>query len=97
MLLIVTYRVDELTRCHPLFQLLPLLVREAQPERIELRPLDNTDTKSLVADRYVLAAGDQRRLVAYLLAHAEGNPIFLEELLRTLETERVLRPTKHGW
>jgi tetratricopeptide (TPR) repeat protein/transcriptional regulator with XRE-family HTH domain len=96
-LLIATYRGDELTRHHPLFQLLPLLVREAQPERIELRPLDNTDIESLVADRYTLAAPDQRRLVAYLLTHAEGNPFFLEELLRTLEAERVLGAATNGW
>src|SRR5215212_1069784 len=34
LLVIVTYRIDELTRRHPLYQLIPVLVREAGAERI---------------------------------------------------------------
>jgi transcriptional regulator with XRE-family HTH domain/tetratricopeptide (TPR) repeat protein len=97
LLLVVTYRIDELTRRHPLYQLLPLLVREAQPERIDLRPLDASDVQRLVAERYALAPGDQRRLAAYLGTLAEGNPFFVDELLRTLETERVLHVADDGW
>ena len=40
LLLIVTYRSDEITRRHPLAALLPALVREAPTERIDLHPLD---------------------------------------------------------
>ncbi|CAN5641674.1 hypothetical protein BH23CHL2_BH23CHL2_21940 [soil metagenome] len=36
-LIMITYRDDELTRHHPLFQLLPVLVRETGAARIELR------------------------------------------------------------
>jgi len=40
LLLLATYRTDELTRGHPLHRLLPLLVREARASRLDLRPLD---------------------------------------------------------
>jgi predicted ATPase len=35
---VVTYRADELTRRHPLYHLLPVLVREARAIRVDLRP-----------------------------------------------------------
>jgi predicted ATPase len=38
LLLLATYRSDELTRRHPLYQLLPLLAREARAARLDLRP-----------------------------------------------------------
>jgi len=45
LLLIVTYRDDELRPEHPLYQLLPTLIREARAERIELRRLDEDATR----------------------------------------------------
>jgi predicted ATPase len=47
-LLLATYRADELTRRHPLYQLLPLLVREARAERLDVRPLDRSALLALV-------------------------------------------------
>ena len=38
-LLVATYRSDELHRRHPLAPLMPLLVREAGAERVEVKPL----------------------------------------------------------
>ncbi|HEX5501504.1 MAG TPA: AAA family ATPase [Thermomicrobiales bacterium] len=97
LLLLAAYRADELTRRHPLYQLLPALVREARAERLDLRPLDDADVRALVAARYSLAAPELARLVAYLQGHAEGNPFYLGELLRTLEEERLLCPAEGGW
>lgn len=97
LLLISTYRADELTRRHPLFAVLPLLVREAQAERIDLVPLDHAAVRSLVAERYALGDTDARRLVDCLQAQAEGNPLFLTEVLRTLEAERLLHLEDSGW
>ena len=87
LLLVVTYRADELTRRHPLSQLLPLLVRESAARRVELRPLDAAAVRALAAARYPLAEGDAARLAAYLQARAEGNPFFVQELLQALEEE----------
>src|SRR5439155_14303070 len=96
-LLLVSYRSDELTRRHPLSALLPQLVREAAAARLDLRRLGEDAVRALVARRYGLAAADEARLVAHLQAHAEGNPFYVGELLRTLEEEQFLRPAPGGW
>lgn len=96
-LLIGTYRADELTRRDPLFASLPLLVREARATRIDLLPLTVPEVRALVTERYTLSESDTIRLVSYLQAHAEGNPFFLHEVLRTLEGERLLVAESVGW
>ncbi len=96
LLILATYRADELTRRHPLYQLLPTLVREAHADRLDLQRIEEADIRALVAARYALPSGDTARLVAYLHARSEGNPFFLGELLRTLEAERILR-RGDGW
>ncbi len=85
MLLIVTYRPDELDRHHPLNQILPMLVRESRPIRLDLGPLSFDALRDLVNIRYLLADPDERRLVAYLARRTEGNALFTSEVLRTLE------------
>jgi DNA-binding CsgD family transcriptional regulator len=96
-LLLATYRVDELTRRHPFAQQLPALVREAEGLRLELRRLDEAALRALVASRYNLPAADEARLVTYLEQHAEGNPFFATELLRALEEEALLRQVDGRW
>ena len=97
MVLIVTYRSDALTRRHPLSTLIPTLVRESRATRLDLRRLTDTDLRALVTARYALPEADAARLVATLDERAEGNPLFLSELLRTLEEEGALHATDHGW
>ena len=96
MLVIGTYRSDELTRHHPLHRAVPPLAREGRAARMELQPLDEGDLYGLTRQRYALSPGDAARLVAYLAAHAEGNPFYAGELLRTLEEARTLRPAGIG-
>ncbi|HET7037216.1 MAG TPA: AAA family ATPase [Thermomicrobiaceae bacterium] len=96
-LLLATYRSDELTRRHPLHALLPLLVREAGAARLELQRLTEGDRRALIDQRYQLPEADASRLAAYLRAHAEGNPLYAGELLRMLEESRVLVRTENGW
>lgn len=97
LLLVVTYRADELTRHHPLSPLLPLLVRESEALRLDLRRLELDDVRALVAARYSLPPAEEARLVAYLEEHAEGNPLYVGELLRTLEEERLLQRRSAAW
>ncbi len=97
LLLLVTYRADELLPAHPLTRLLPTLVREAPVERIDLRPLRADDTATLVAERYHLTEESTARLATYTHGRSEGNPLFVGELLRTLEEEQVLQRTTAGW
>ncbi len=97
LLLLATYRAEEVVDDHALAALLPLLVREARAARLELRPLDATAIGALVAARYALAETERDRLTTYLAARTEGNALFLGELLRTLEGEGLLRPEGPGW
>jgi DNA-binding CsgD family transcriptional regulator len=96
-LLLATYRVDELTRRHPFSQQLPALVREAEGLRLDLRRLDAIAMRTLVATRYRLPAPDEARLIVYLDQHADGNPFFATEILRALEEEGFLREVDGGW
>ena len=79
LLIVVTFRSDELHRTHPLRPLLAALDRIAWVERIELPRLTRNDTAELAAG--ILGrqlAGD----VADTLYHrSEGNPLFVETLL----------------
>jgi DNA-binding CsgD family transcriptional regulator len=97
LLFLATYRTDELTRRQPLYQTLPLLVREARARRLALRLLAEADLRALVASRYALPPGDAMRLAAYLQQRSEGNSLFAGELLRTLEEDGALRRAGDAW
>jgi DNA-binding CsgD family transcriptional regulator/tetratricopeptide (TPR) repeat protein len=97
LLLVVTYRVDELTRRHPFYQQLPALIRESQGLRLDLRRLEQDDLRALVRARWRLDPAAETRLTAYLEQHAEGNPFFATELLRALVEEGVLHSGPEGW
>ncbi len=95
-LLLATYRAEEVRREHPLYALRPTLVREARALRLDLRPLSDDDLRALVRVRHVLTSWDEARLVAYLGERAGGNPLFAGELLRALVEAAVLRPAAEG-
>jgi predicted ATPase len=95
-LLLLTYRSDELTRRHPLYLLLPLLEREARALRLALKPLADDAIRALVA-RYALPEAERESLVAYLLARAEGNAFFTTQVLAALEEEGMLHLAAGHW
>ncbi|MGI8485349.1 MAG: helix-turn-helix transcriptional regulator [Thermomicrobiales bacterium] len=97
LLLVVTYRVDELTRHHPLYQQLPALIREAEGYRLDLHPLEPHDIRALVAAQVSLPAADEARLVNYLDVHAEGNPFYTTELLRALQEANLIQSEHDSW
>ncbi len=97
LLLIATYRSDDLDRSPWLSQLLPVIVREARPERIDVRPLDREAVASMVAQRYEVTSDGQSLLVDYLMHRAGGNPFYTLELLRGLEQQDLLVATDSGW
>lgn len=97
LLLVATYRDTELDRQHLLRQLLPVLVRESHPTRVSLRPLDEAGVRELVSDRYDFSPADLASTVTYLQERTEGNPLFISELLRSLEELGCISPTAGGW
>ncbi len=73
-----SYRSDDLHRRHPFRPLLAELVRLPSVERLELGPLPDSDVGDLVRG---LAAGVADRTVDDVVARAEGNAFYAEELL----------------
>jgi DNA-binding NarL/FixJ family response regulator len=90
LLIVITYRLDELTRQLPLYQQLPGLVRAGKGLRLHLKRIDHAAIMQLVRSRHRLSPDDELRLVEYLERHGQGNPLFLTELIRALEEEGVL-------
>jgi len=78
-LVLCTYRSDELHRRHPLRPLLAELERDPRARRIELFRL----TRAELADQLegILDAPPAAELVERLYGRSEGNPLFAEELL----------------
>ncbi|MCC6792108.1 MAG: AAA family ATPase [Thermomicrobiales bacterium] len=96
-LLLITYRNDEVHREHPLYRLVPALVREALAVRIDVSTLSNDDARELIAHSYQLSDDDATRLANHLQQRALGNSFFLCELLRSLEGTILLPVAAEGW
>ncbi|MFW6074138.1 MAG: helix-turn-helix transcriptional regulator, partial [Chloroflexota bacterium] len=96
-LLVGTYRDDEMTRDGYLYRLLPHIVRESRALRTTLQRLDRDSTRTIVEDRYELDEPERDLLTGYLHQLSDGNPFFIRELLNTLEEENLLRQTPRGW
>ncbi len=78
-LLLLTYRSDELHRRHPLRPLISELERLERTRRIELAPFDRAELAEALAD--ILGDAPSDALVGRLFARSEGNPLYTEELL----------------
>ncbi|MFD5480443.1 helix-turn-helix transcriptional regulator [Streptomyces hawaiiensis] len=80
-----SYRTDDLHRRHPLRPLLAELIRLPAVERLELRPLGDSDVARLVRalEHRPLPDATVRRIVE----RAEGNAFYAEELLAATDTE----------
>ncbi|MGN9775507.1 helix-turn-helix transcriptional regulator [Micromonospora sp. H33] len=78
LLLVCTYRTDELHRGHPLRPFLAELDRARGVERIELGRLDRDGTGAVLAG--LLGAEPAARAVDDIHDRTQGNPLFIEEL-----------------
>jgi DNA-binding CsgD family transcriptional regulator len=79
LLILVTFRSDELHRTHPLRPLLASLDRIAWVERMELPRLTRHDTGELAVR--ILGRQLAENLADALYHRSEGNPLFVEALL----------------
>jgi DNA-binding CsgD family transcriptional regulator len=79
LLIVVTFRSDELHRTHPLRPLLAELARIDWVDRTELPPLTRGQAEELAA--VVLGRVPERGLADAIFERAQGNPLFTEELL----------------
>jgi len=94
-LLVGSYRDVELERTHPLADIVAALRREQLYERVLLRGLSFEEVKHLLRAR-----GGQEPPEAFvqrLLDETEGNPFFVEEVLRHLAEIGALRREEGQW
>ena len=90
-LIIATYRDDEITRRHQLFQLLPAITRESAATQVRVPRLDAAFISDIIQDRYNISDEDAERLTRHVEDRSEGNPFFVQELLASLEADGIIR------
>jgi DNA-binding NarL/FixJ family response regulator len=93
-LLVGTYRGDELPANNRLRRLVTGLLRAGVATRLELGPLDREEVEALLLDRS--GARLEPALTEAIVTRSEGNPFFAEELLAAagqggVDAPRVLR------
>ncbi len=87
-LIVVTYRSDEILGRHPLRPLVAELRRRTNTTALDLPALDAADITSLV--RPLLPAGASLATVRRIIERSEGIPYFAEELARSTGGRGVL-------
>jgi DNA-binding CsgD family transcriptional regulator len=78
-LLVATFRSDQLHRLHPLRRLLGELACNRRVQRLELRRFTRVELAELLAG--LLGADPPTRLLDDIYARSQGNPFFAEELV----------------
>lgn len=79
MLLIATYRSDELHATHPLRRLLGTLARDRVSDGLTLQPLDPAETEKML--ECLLGEKPDPEFASAIWSRSEGNPFFIEELV----------------
>ena len=95
LLIVGTYRDADVRPSHPLAELLADLRRDRLVERITLEGLGERDVGSLIAAHAGVAAPPA--LVGTVHEHTDGNPFFVEEVLRHLIETGVLFERGGRW
>ena len=104
-LVVCSYRPDELHRRHPLRPLLAELERAPHARRVTLEPLTRAELADQLAD--ILGAPPEAELLERLWTRSGGNPLYCEELLAagldgrgaapdTLRDALMLRVERHA-
>jgi len=95
-LLLATYRSDELDRLHPLTRALQIWRRSGVADTVSVNAMTQPQVAEMVAA--VLSADDvSPELAGFLHARCEGNPFVLEELLREAVDRGEVFQSDQGW
>lgn len=94
LLLILTFRAEDSDR---LREFLAGIRRERRVRELTLGPLSRERVGSLVRTVLGPVQPDPARLADLVYGLTEGNPFFVEEVLKTLVVGGQLRPTASGW
>src|SRR5687767_8055295 len=90
MLIIASYRSDELHAAHPLRKLLGAMARDRVGEEMRLPPLTRDETGEMLA--CMLDAAPDPAFAAAIWKRAEGNPFFVEEILSAMARDGAITP-----
>ena len=91
LLLVCTYRSDELHRRHPLRPFLAELDRRPVVERMDLSPLSREELGGLIGG--ILDEVPTEALLSELFDRSDGNPFFAEELIAASAEGRAIPET----
>lgn len=89
--LMATFRSDDVTRTHPLRPWLAEISRDAAVERIDLVPLNATETATLIG--HILGEELGAAHIDEIQRRSDGNPFFIEELLASRTGASTSLPT----
>src|SRR2546421_138188 len=95
-LLLATYRPDELTRHHPLVPIIQGWQRSAVVQTIELAPLSAAGVAEMTSAIFE-GAPVEAELRDFLFRRTEGNPFVLEEILKVALDRGDIFRTAGGW
>ncbi len=95
LLIVGTYRDVEVGSQHPLIRILGDLNRERLYERVLVRRLDEEAAASLIAAGFNDEVAHE--LLGPIHRETEGNPFFIEEVLRDLVEAGALKRVDGGW
>lgn len=84
-MIVATYRDVEITRTHPLFEVLGYIGREAPLERIRLRGLGTPEVRAIV--ERMISQPVSEELIEEIHRHTDGNPFFVNEVARGIAEE----------
>lgn len=95
LVLVATFRSDEVTPAHPLAQLQATLVRERLAQRMVLTPLGRDESQRLVSS--ILNGPIANGVADELFDATSGNPLFLEQLVLALQETGRLQWRGDAW
>ena len=96
-LLVATYRSDELHRLHPLNHVLAELARGRLADDVRLGRLTLEEVGEVIRAALALAQPPTREFRQALFDRTEGNPFFVEEILRALVERGELEYREGAW
>ena len=89
-LIIGAYRSNEVDVGHPVRLMLSEVEESRSVHELPLRPLDIVSTEQFVADAFHADRAECQPLAQLLHDKTQGNPLFLGEMLKTLEQSRAI-------
>ncbi|MGH2492826.1 MAG: ATP-binding protein, partial [Candidatus Limnocylindria bacterium] len=97
LLLVGTYRSDELHRRHPLRPVLAELSRTRVAEDIALRRLGEDEVADFLREAMRLGRPPTHEFRSAMFESCEGNPLFMEEVLRALVERGDIEHREGSW